>query len=548
MSVAEFEAKMSAMKSDPINFMLFNRSQARFIDALSGSWPESRLADIHYDPPSKDSITLIPFLKPNGLGGSYSMVSIWSALMFGTAHPRLRGYPFGDQFPWVKSARLVAPVASLADEGPIQKAMKELFPAGLWHQSKGTGKSYYCEGRTETGWTWEFITSDQPVLQAAGATRGLIMFSEPPPHPIYSESVTRLRGQGLILVEMTQLDLADWFEEIEESRGLMLDGRKVGGKPRVVWGDLEDACVDHHPEDSDFPGHRPHTAIEADIASWPAEEREARRTGKPLRRSGRILPNWGDANELEDFTPYHQECWNKDRVRIWNVVNPHDRLPWPIIWGATFPNRDMVIFSEWPPFSWRECKSSPVTHPEDMRSIILEAEAAIGKPIWKRVMDPQFGETIKNGFNLFKIMSSKCRACAPTGPVRDSALAQETERMSGSCPHSLQYAKGVAYPGSVNAGHIPLNAAIGDTKNGRRPKLYALVDACPNTCYAVRHYAFKENRDTTKGLSDKPQLINKEVVDVVRYAYLSHLDDYPIDAEPVELYKSKWAGRQNRRT
>ncbi len=540
---SDIEAVFNLVNSDPVAGYGCNPIQKRFYDAIKD--------------PRPNSITIIPFLKPNGAGGTFGLISAWSAIMFGTENPNLQGVPFGPEaWPFIKSARVVSTADALTDEGIIQKTIKRLFPMGRYHQTRGGGKHYYAQATTDTGWDWDVMTFDQSTEQAAGDNKGLIIISEPPPRDMFTECITRLRGAGIVLLDMTQLDKADWIEDMIDDGGLILDGRKVGDI-RVVRGDIEEACIDHHPprQDDLFApcGTRMHSAIEADIASWPIEEREARRTGKPLRRSGRIFANWGEANELEKLSDWHQKEWDKGHVRVSNVVNPHDRPPWPIGWAATFRNNDVVWFGEWPPFAWHESKSSPISHYEDYRSLILEAEAEMPE-IDNRVMDPLFGEAIKQtGFNLFTIMAAKCIKCQ--NAVKDTrfrgydtAFKAQAERQDGSCPHSLHYRHGVAYPGSVNAGHILMRAAIGDPTNGIRPKLYVLKKFCPNICYALRHYAYHEHKEKTKGMSEKPQYVNKEVTDIVRLFYLSGLDKYPGEApEPLDLYRPRqWPA--NKRT
>lgn len=526
----------AAIDADPIDFEEANAPQDRFYAAIRN--------------PPKDRLTIVPFLKGNGVGGTRGLVTVWGAIMFGTKNPRFQGSPFGKDWPFRKSARIVSTIDSLSDKNQLQTYMKELFPVGKWRQGRAN-KPYNAEGETDTGWTWDAKTYDQDPLQAAGANKGLILFSEPPPYPIFTECCTRLRGQGLILIDMTQLDMAEWAEDMVDAGCLKLDG-KVVGEVRVVRGDIEENCRDHYPPDTNNAskpcGQRTHASIEADIALWPAEEREARKTGRPLHRSGRIYPNWSDANELAAFPPFHQECWDKGRVRIWSATNPHDRLPWPMQWYATFPNDDVIAFAEWPFFTWHECKSSPVTHYEDYRSIILETEAEIGLPIKTRIMDPLFGEAIntQSGFNLFRVMAGKCLECSRRHPKRDTAVQEEQDRVDGKCAHSLLFKHGLAYPGSVNAGHIVLRAAIGDAEKGLRPKFYALKDACANLCYAMRRYAWRENRDATKGSSVKPQLVNKEVSDCPRLGFLSKMDKWPPEAEPLELYKSPYRERNQR--
>jgi hypothetical protein len=492
---------------DPLNFQVFNPAQVRFLDAVKHPKPES--------------LTIVEFLKGNGVGGSFSLIAAWAAIMFGTLNKFFQCAPFGPDWPFLKSARLVSTRESLKDLGPIQRAMKSTFPKDRWSQNRGPGTAYYSEGKADNGWEWDCLTYDQAVLQAAGANKGLILFSEPPPVDIFYESCTRLRGNGMVLLEMTQLDMAQFNEDLVNAGALVLDGKRVG-EVRITRGDVEDACRDHNPG-----GHRSHSAIEADIALWPAEEREARRTGKPLHLSGRIYPNWGDANELLELPAYHQECWTKGMVRISSVIDPHDRKPWACAWFATFPNSDVITIAEWPPFDFAAAKSSPVNDIEDYRGMILDTEASIGKPIWKRIMDPNFGAAPKSGSgqSVMQMLASPCRSCKARYP---------REEVRQNCKHRLVY---VGAPNDIREGHIRVRTAIGGEENGVRSKFFTMREACPNMNYGIRRYAWKEEKNPIKGLGEMPQLVNKDFPDLPRYGYNARFDKWPTEPEPPPMVK-----------
>src|SRR5258706_7802975 len=330
------------MAQDPIESFKYNNAQVRFFDAIGN--------------PKTGTLTIVLMLKGNRAGGSWGLITAWSAIMFGTSHRLLKGSPLGEHWPFVKSARLAAPMGSLGDKGPIQTAIASLFPFNRYSQGRGSGKGYYSQGSADTGWSWDMLTYDQATLQAAGATKGLILMSEPPPQNIFTESITRLSGDGLLIAEFTRLDMADFIDEYVDAGALILDGKKVG-EVRVVEADIHDACLEHSN------GHMPHSAIESAIAAWPVEEREARRTGKKLAKSGRIYTRWGSENELEELPAYHRQCWDSARFNLVQVQDPHDRKPWAIAWFAVFPNSDVVAVAEWPAFSFKDTITSPVFDP-----------------------------------------------------------------------------------------------------------------------------------------------------------------------------------------
>lgn len=499
-------------KADPFKYQRFNTAQRRLLRALQD--------------PKPASLTIVLFLKPNRVGGSRVVVAATSAIIFGTSHPAAQCSPFGSRWPFpVKSARLLSTSETLGDTGPIQKALRDLFPEGRYTQNRGVGKSYNSSLKVlDSEWDMDMMSYGQDALSAAGSTKGLIIGSEPMPHDLFVECLTRLGGQGMLILECTQLDLAPYLEEMAEDAGgktvdgiqygtLKLDGKPVG-EIRVVRGDIEESCSEHHN------GHQPHSAIEATIAGWPAEEREARRTGKPLHLSGRIYPNWGEANELEKLPEWHGEQWRAGKVRISSVIDPADRKPWAASWFATFENEDVVAFAEWPPFDYNACRSSPVVDIEAYRDVLIETEAAIGKKTDIRLIDGLFGAAIKSGrgLNIIQMLAAPCLGCL-------DRMGKEEAREK--CTHRLAYGQAPAYDGSVRDGHILVRTAIGG--DGVRPKFFAMREACPNLVHGMRRYAYKENTVESRGLSSTPQLVLKDFPDCVRMGYLARFHKWPVD-------------------
>lgn len=519
--------------ADPLDFIHFHRGQRRLIDACKDVDP--------------NWLTLVEFLKPNGNGGSWATIGIWSAIMWGTRNPCFRGQPFGKSWPFLRSARLMSTKEILKDQGPIQRAIRHTFPARRYAQGRGAGTSYYSEGRTDTKWDWDVLTYDQAVLQAAGANKGLLVCSEPPPHNLLTESVTRLRGQGLIIIEMTQMDLAAWNEEYVDAGAFLLDGKKVGDI-RIVQGDIEDACSDH----SD--GFKPHSAILAEIASWPEEEREARKTGQPMKWAGRIYRAWGAEHELEALPDYHADCWERGKVRIFNCVDPHDARPWAVGWFAAFPNEDVVQFAEWPNCKFDGCRVSPITDVEEYREMILATEAGFNTsrgrvlPVEGHYGDPEHmampGKGSGYDGSLRNLLASPCRKCliAAGSGLGDDDTTEAWQKANAACKHKIVYTGWPVYQGSVAYGHMLVRQTLGDTVKGIRPKSYAMKEACPNSCYAMRHYAFKDERNAEKRGAEKPSLIHKDFPDLWRGGYMLGWQKWPDDVKDLYIEPRRTGG------
>lgn len=508
---------IAMMNADPVMCYKANVAQRRFYNALANPKPES--------------LTLVLFLKGNRAGGSWGLLTAWSAIMFGSQHPLFQRSPFGKLWPFRRSARLAAPIGSLGDKGPIQTAITRLFPPGRYEMSKGMGHGYFSQGSADTGWDFDMVTYDQDPLQVAGANKGLILTSEPPNQPTFVELLTRLSGNGMMISEMTRLDMAAFIDEYVDAGALILDGKKVG-EVRVVTADIEDSCREHSG------GHQSHSAIEATIAGWPAEEREARRTGKTLRLSGRIYGTYGDHNEISELPDYHQACWDSGEVRIACCIDPHDARPWCIAWFACFPNADVIAFAEWPNLDFRACKVSPVTDIEDYRALIAETEASIGKPTVMRFMDAGHMYTPGKGSakTLDIMLRGPCKRClvASGATLDDDDQSDAYQRASARCTHKLAFQGWPVYSGSINHGHTLVRPHLGDPARGARPK-FLVMDACPNLRYGMKHYAYKLERNPEKAAAERASFVSKDWPDLVRGGYLMGWQDWPAETRPLAV-------------
>jgi hypothetical protein len=217
-------------------------------------------------------------------------------------------------------------------------------------------------------------------------------------------------------------------------------------------------------------------------------------------------------------------------------------------WFAIYPNEDVIAFQEWPPFDFQACKSSPVTDLEDYRSIILESEATIGRPVDLRFIDPLFGNTPGKGNakTIRNMLSGPCRACMKKAGQGDYEEVNEKSAAyllaARTCTHKLFYSNSLAYDGSVRDGHILVRQAIGNPAKGVRPKLYA-TEACPNFRKGMRRYAWKEEKNPQRALSEKAQLVYKDFPDLVRLGYLKNFQKWPEPAAPLPRQEGHFKAR-----
>lgn len=255
-------------------------------------------------------------------------------------------------------------------------------------------------------------------------------------------------------------------------------------------------------------------------------------TNKVSNKAGRIFSNWSEANELDALPSYHQDCWNKGRVAISHSMGPSDRRPWAMVWFATFPNDDSIAFAEWPGFDLHSATTSPLSAAEDFREMILETEANFGgKDVRRggRIGSPDwFGDEPGSMKHQF---SRPCAACF---------AKHKREDVYQKCAHRLSY-RAAPDPAPVN--HTVMRAAIGDAESKVRPKHYAMKDACPNYCYAIRNYEYSPEARNGDDPSEKPRKRDQGMADVGRLFFNAKLDKWPKESEPFVIDPPRSRGR-----
>ena len=241
----------------------------------------------------------------------------------------------------------------------------------------------------------------------------------------------------------------------------------------------------------------------------------AARTRAVIRQEGRVYQNWGDANELSELPPYHRECWERGRVLVSHLIAPSDRRPWAMIWAATFPNKDSVVFAEWPALDLAAFSGGCADGPEDYRALVIETEATIGYQVAKgrRLGSPEYFGDDEGGLRM--ILGRPCHACLK---------AHSRDEVFKLCRHQLfvQTAPDVSPPN-----HALVRAALGDPKIGTRPRHFALKDACPNYCFALRNYGYVEEKRPENGTNERPARRDRGMAELARFFFDAKLDRWP---------------------
>jgi hypothetical protein len=387
--------------------------------------------------------------------------------------------------------------------------------------SRGVGKGYFSAISTDTGFFIEFMTYNQSPAEFAGHTIGLTIFIEPPPKPIFVESMSRLRKGGIASIEMTPLDQAAYIKFDYLDLGSLKDDKgNVVGEIKQVTGDFHENCMECYPG-----GQLPHKEIMATIASWPEEEREMRRSGDFGSMAGLIYQNYGENNEWDQMPSYYQDNYERGNFTLYCVMDPHDARPPAIGWFAVFPNQDIVGIAEYPNQAF-ESMPRPRAHYDEYRSIILDTEKAIGKVATVRLIDPAFGNAPKhNGETIVEMFAGPCRKCITWG---------------GTCSHKLFFNNA---PNDIPAGHMRMRMLIGNVKEGLVPKFFNMKH-CRNLCTFHRRYGY--GMDKSRKLVEKPELEYKDFCDLSRYGAnygFRYLED---NVEALPYVKMKTRGKNYR--
>ena len=320
------------IQNEPLRFFEANGAQAKWIAEIS-----------------RPGAFIVINASGNGAGKTFGIVAVLGAFFWPDLAPdcfRVNtdpGNPF-IRFVGPKRARIISTPKELEDIGSLQTAIQQLWPVGLFTSDK-KGKSYPSQYTTSTGWVLDLMSYEQQLSEFAGPSLGLVIFNEPMPKPIFDESVARTRKGGLILGAMTSLREHPWVVD-----GLL---SKANGKDiRVVYGDIEDNCKEHGKN-----GTLEHGQIERILSHYDPDERESRKTGKPLRFSGRIYKTF-DRSVHVAKEPIKLPS---NGVSLYMAVDPAIGKPFACIWAFVDPAGVVTIYDEYPNFDFEGSKDSNLT-------------------------------------------------------------------------------------------------------------------------------------------------------------------------------------------
>lgn len=285
---------------------------------------------------SGDYITIL-LEAANGIGKTMLIAHFLSHL-FWPAKPR-NEYFTGKLFqfwPYPKKGRIISDPNTVTET--IIPMLKEVFPKGRYHNDSKfsttkEGKRFESHWQTDTGWDFTIMTYEQEVKEFESATLGFIWMDEPPPKPIYTANIARLRMGGIAMITETPLSGSQWlFDEFIELKPDELKRQKKA----IIHAEIEDACTEHGER-----GFLDHTQIETMISQYDDDDRQARVFGKHAHLSGLIFKKWNENVHIIEPFKIDDEHWYTV-----HALDPHPRVNDSGLWVSFGVDGRIIIVDE----------------------------------------------------------------------------------------------------------------------------------------------------------------------------------------------------------
>ena len=413
----------------------------------------------------------------NGGGKTYGIIALAGAIMWPAMAPACMAHEsLIQKWPHPKRARIISTPKEVEEIGSIQTTIQELWPKGRFEPIR-KGKHYPSQFKTDTGWVLDVMTYEQDKGEFAGPNIGLTIFNEPMPEPIWRESIARTRRGGLVLVAMTSLYEHPWVVD-----GIL---NKADGKnTRVLYCDACENCKQHGKN-----GTLEHEQIEKILDQYPEDEREARKTGKPLSLSGAIFKGFSRQVHVtkELIVP------PASGVTHYQAADPAIGKPFASIWAYVDATGAIHIYDEYPDRDFHGARDAGLSVKDYVEAFKIK-EA--GRNIAVRILDRHFGNQ--------------------RHAVGGMTLKAEFEQAGMEFRDSYKVAE--AQP-EVETGILKVKDYLRYDKSKdldalNRPKLY-ISPNCKNTIAAMERWS--RNPDTGKPMEDF-----KDHADCVRYLCMAN--------------------------
>lgn len=419
--------------------------------------------------------------------------------------------------------RLLCSGEDMTINGSLYLAIKKYIPTAEFKGKSSTGTFKKIEiplpGNPKIKNTIDVKTFEQEVVAHAGANLHRIGINEPPPFPVWNETVSRIRSkkedvQCTILMNATILDHATWVFSLEKDPFFKGKIIYVQGAiwENVVGEDITDEIANECERRLGYRfkkdektghyityGHLTMESVQIMIHTF--------ETTDPNQIESRI---WGTNTALvgAEFKKFAKAVHVKPPRMIpsnWpiiQVVDPHPVKPDMCAYCAVNPMNHRFWFSEWPEKPWEKFKSRDVTIAEMCEQwIALEERLGIRDQIVCRIGDP----------NRFK-----------TSDSRDLS-----ELWMLYVPHGFRF--NLFVKDSLDYGHeiihtnLYYNKEIWDRTNGTDPAGWpqtTFSENCQNLINSLMFYGRKVNKDAMSAPTEQIDKTWKDGIDIIRYGYV----------------------------
>lgn len=356
---------------------------------------------------------------------------------------------------------------------------------------------------------------EQEVVAHSGANLHRIAINEPPPFPVWAETISRIRSakgavQCTILVNATVLDQATWLFDLEKDK--FFENKIV-----YVQGSIWENCVgeeltaeiaaeikrryrvrlEKDPKTGHYVtnGHLTRESIEIQIHAFEQTD--------PNQIEARI---WGANVQLvgSEFKDFHVDVHVvparivPKNVPIIQVVDPHPVKPDLSGWFYVDHMDRMHWFMEYPTKPWEKIK----TRDMDIATICaqwreLESRMGIADQVVCRVGDPNRFKTSDS-----RDLSALWMLYVPHGFTFNLFVNDSLEFGHQAIHTFLYYNKLIYEKDSLDPAGWPR---------------MTVSDACPNIKNGLMSYGRKANKDPLAAPNEQMDKTFKDAVDIVRY-------------------------------
>lgn len=365
-------------------------------------------------------------------------------------------------------------VASGFDRGiadVVLPYMRTWFGPYIAREGKGTG-GQIVELIFKNGSRLVFGSYDQDSKKFEGTSYDFVGFDEPPPRDhwiaIRRGLVDRVGRAWFAMTPIREPWVYDeiWMKAIE--------GHPEYAAIKASWYDNP-----WREEDDSF------------IDSLSEEEKQVRIYGNWVHLSGRIYKEFDRRTHVVDPFPI-PDSWPR-----YQIVDPHGRRPFAVVYAAIDEADDIWIYNEWPE-KWHHEMSGSGMDIDAYVSLFRSIES--GSVVTYRIMDPAFGKQTQ-GANYMSFREEFAL------PGRD--LYYDCS-ISNAIEEGHMAVKGLLRHDPAK----PLSAM-------NHPRL-RVFSTCRNTIWSLEHYVWREaKRSDLMGL-EKPREIGKDFCDCLRYLAMSN--------------------------